>query len=181
MSRQNEAVKNNSEPEEVKAQTSNSPVMQAEEYVFGDYRPGSERKLSMDIGHLFAKGFDPTPYAFGWVRYNELGNAVDRYYTQVSPMLHGKWFKPEAFHKIYKAIVRGESYMNGEKPEFYLHVRPVEAEREESRQMMERCRQKLSPDNTQSEASGVINGIGKAIGTEHVHGNIQRGTTSGWV
>ena len=167
---------------ETKATTpsANDPVIRSEEYVFADYRPGHERKLSMDIGHLFAKGFNPTPYAFRWLRYNELHTAAERYMTQVSPMLHGKWFKSDAFHKTYRAIVRGESYMNGEKPEFYLYVRTAEAEKAETQQMLKRCKEKLEPEDNNSEASNIINGIGKAIGTNHVGGGITRGSVTGW-
>lgn len=156
----------------------NEPVVKAEKYVFGDYQDGQEFKGKLHIGDLFRPGFDPTPYQFTWIRFNRLEQAQSRYYTKVTKMTHGQWFNDKAFHPVHGAITRGEEFTDGKTPEVYLHVRPAEAARAETEQMLKMSAKNRNPHT--SEVQGVVDGIGKAIGTNYLRGGLTQTVKSGW-
>jgi len=172
------------EPEETKVDQPDSAepvivdgVLQAKDYLFGAYQEGGTQRDEMSIDHLFAKAFNPAPYHFVWIRYNRLAEAKSRYFIPVSKQMHGKWFAPNAFHKTHPGIVCGEKYMDGGKPEFYLHVRSAEAKRQEDLQMLAKSRRQVDIEN-RDEFKAVVSGIGRDLGSSNVSGGVKR--VGGW-
>lgn len=159
------------------APTDADPVMRATEYKYMHYQAGNEFTDRMAIGHLFSTGFNPAPYDFRWVRYDQVPSIAQRYLVLVSKTLHSKWFKPSAFHHSGN-ICCGEENMNGKQPEFYLAVRAKEALIAEREQMLQRSHEKRNPNAEGVEA--VVNGIGRAIGTEYVRGGLTHSPMGGW-
>lgn len=145
-----------------------NPVIKRDEYIFGDYQDNAMFKDPLDITRHFKIGFDPKPYDFKWFRYNNLESARSRYFVQVDKTIHARWFKPEAFHPIRSGICSGEEYMNGEMPENYLFVRPIEAAQAETQQMIalgERNRNPKENDKYQSNMQGMSDALASEGGS----------------
>lgn len=163
------------------AQPDVSPVKVADKYVFGQYQDGFEHKGKLSIKELFAPGFDPTPYEFAWIRYNRFDDAENnRYFTRVSKMLHGKWFRPDAFHKMTGGIDRGHDApgLDGKTAEVSLFVRTKEAAQAEQQQMMALSAKSRNP-NQNAAYMAEMQGIEKAIGTGFMRGGLTQGV-GGW-
>ena len=154
-------------------------ILQADSYDFGQYKDGSVATTATSLDGKFAPGFDPTPYDFTWIRYNRLDEAGGRYFVKVEKHLHGKWFKPNAFHAVHPGIVCGEKFMNGERPEFYLMVRSAEARRQEQAQMLRKTVAQSEVEN-RDEFKAVVSGLGRDLGSANVTGGITRSARSGW-
>ena len=155
------------------------PVVRAEQYVFADYEVGRSFKDPMAIDDLFVPGFNPEPYHFAWIRFNKLDTAKGRYFTKVTPMVHAKWFKPTAFNNVHKAIVCGQEYLNGEVPEFYLHVRLKDADVAEKKAQAELGKHLRKPEES-DQFKQVTSGIAGRVGANNVIGSGLTRSVGGW-
>lgn len=148
-------------------------------WVEKDYNFGELVQDEMAIGHLFRPGFDHSPYDFRWIRHNGIRDAERRYLIKVTKALHGKWFTDQAFHPIYGAIVCGERYMDGSRPEFYLMVRSKAALQAEQEADNKRNASRVTSVEEDSGFKAVTSQMA-GVGGLNVSGGITKSPHPGW-
>ncbi len=121
-------------------------VIEQETYHFPQYTVGGrDARLEVDIQHLFAKGFNPTPYDFAWQLLSRYQESAKRFYTPCRPDIHKKWFIDSAWDKNNKAITAGIDLRTSKK-ELILCVRPKAAKVAEDRAMLAISQGKNDPE-----------------------------------
>lgn len=137
-------------------------VIESETYHFPGYTVGGrDATMEGDIKHLFAKGFDATPYDFNWAPYTKVDEYRRRYFIPCRPETHKKWFHASAWDPNLKAIACGWDPRAARK-ELILMVRPKKAKQQEDAAMLALSQDKNDPDKGEQVQGAVDNIRGRA-------------------